>query len=518
MTREVARFLSFALLEASMAWAQSGIGLTSPSEQSDKPTQVSSGTARYDLSQCVQYALNNNNRSKVSRDSIDMAVAIHKQALSSWWPQVSGRVTGARMDEDPNFIFPSTAVSVPAGTLALPPTTIRLPANSFGPGFPPVDLPITIPPMSVNVPAQTIPIPQQDIKLMNRDSLVGSLNVMFPVYTGGLRGSRIKQAKFGLEAAEHDNRKTDLEVVYDVKRLYHAAVLSQQLLQIGEDTLARMEATLDLTEKLYKTGSGTVKKTDYLRNKAVVETLRSMVQELDAKKKTVLATLITVMGMEWNSEILLADTEIPFSPGEWDPQQFVDRAFKSNPDIAKVEAAVKAAESGVNAARSGHFPKVALFGTTQRIWNSYDAGIVTAVNKSNWTVGIGVDIPIFEGFRISNQEKEARANLQKLQHQLALLRQGIAMEIKNTCLDLLKTQKQQKSTFDAFQAAKENRELNVRAYQEELVETKDVIEAQIMEALFSGQHQKALYDHVEARAKLDFVSGSEAGQLPPGRK
>ena len=140
------------------------------------------------------------------------------------------------------------------------------------------------------------------------------------------------------------------------------------------------------------------------------------------------------------------------------------------------------------------------------------------MNKSNWTVGIGVDIPIFEGFRVSNQEREARANLQKLQHQLALLRQGIAMEIKNTCLDLLKTQKQQKSTHDAFLAARENRELNVKAYQEELVETKEVIESQMMEALFSGQYQKSLYDHVEALAKLDFVIGSEAGHLLPGYK
>ena len=38
-----------------------------------------------------------------------------------------------------------------------------------------------------------------------------------------------------------------------------------------------------------------------------------------------------------------------------------------------------------------------------------------------------------------------------------------------------------------FNIPLENRELNERAYQEELVETKDVIEAQLMEALLAGK-------------------------------
>jgi hypothetical protein len=36
-----------------------------------------------------------------------------------------------------------------------------------------------------------------------------------------------------------------------------------------------------------------------------------------------------------------------------------------------------------------------------------------------------------------------------------------------------------------------------------------VIEAQILEALFSAQYQKVLYDHVEGLAKLSFVAGAD---------
>lgn len=507
-----------ALLNPLLCIAQSKTAATPAEARPTGNLQPSAPAMRLDVAKCIELALQNNNRSKVSRDSLEMAVALHKQALSSWWPKISGSVLASRMDEDPNFIFPSSGVSVPASAFAVPASAIFLPANALGMGVPPVNAQIPIPPMTINVPAQTIPIPEQNIKLMNRDILRASLDAMLPIYTGGLRGSRIKQAKAGVEVARQDERRTDLEVAYDVKRLYYATVMTGQLVKISRDTLARMEATLDMTEKMYTTGSGTVKKTDFLRNKSMVETIRGVVAGMESQEKVMRTTLLMVMGMDMGGSIELADAEVPFLADATDPKALIDSAFAANPDIAKVAAAIKAAEGGVSAAFSGHLPKVALLGSAQKIVNSYDSGAVTPVNKENWMVGIGVEIPIFQGFRVSNEVREQRANLQKLQHQLALLREATALEIRTTCFDLQKAREQEKSSREALKSATENRELNIRAYQEELVETKEVIEAQLMEALMAGQHQKVLFENAEARAKLDFVVGGNQRSAQSGVK
>ncbi len=465
------------------------------------------------LSRCIELALENNNRSKVSQAEVEIALARHKQALSSWWPELSAKLMGSHMDQDLNFLFPSSIVRLAPSQLNLPPITITLPAGSLGPGIPPINVPLSTPPLSLPIPEQVIPIPEQDIKLMDRDVATGSVNLTYPIYTGGLRGSTIEMAKQGMELARQDERRTEQEVIYDVRRVYYSGVLARRLVQIASETLARMEATLELTERLYQTGSGTVKKTDYLRNKSMVETIRSLVAELESTEKTALAALVAIIGLDWGQSIELVDEEIPFSPGERDPKAMVEQAIRANPEISKVEAAVKAAEAEVRKARSGHIPKIGFFSTANKIWNSYDAGMVTPENKFAWAVGVGVEIPIFQGFRVSAQEREARANLQKRQHQLALLRDGLALEVKRTCYELTNAVAQYSSTREAMQSATENRELNVRAYQEELVETQDVIEAQIIEALLSGQHQKALYDHIAAQAKLDFAMGTDASQL-----
>ncbi|HMK48884.1 MAG TPA: hypothetical protein VK435_02435, partial [Thermodesulfovibrionales bacterium] len=98
---------------------------------------------------------------------------------------------------------------------------------------------------------------------------------------------------------------------------------------------------------------------------------------------------------------------------------------------------------------------------------------------------------------------------EKIQQERLLLKEGIALKVKDAFLQIGRSQGQVKSTREALDAARENRELNVRAYQEELVETKDVIEAQLIEFFINGQYLKALYDNAANQADLEFIVGKK---------
>jgi outer membrane protein TolC len=402
------------------------------------------------------------------------------------------KATYSILDEDPNFVFPSQTMQIPASSIPLPP--------QLGGG-------------SIEVPAGTFLIPEQNVKLMDRQNFVASLNATLPLYTGGKISSIVRQSEQGLRAAKEESRRTDLQVTYDTTRYYYGAVLGKELLTIGRDALARMEVTLELTENLYTKGSGRVKKTDYLRNKTVVEWLRSAVSSLEANEKLAKAALTNSMAIPWDTPIEVAAENLPFTPVRSDLHDLVSESYRFNPDWARMEAGLTAAEAKICEARSGHLPKVGLFGNLNRIENSYDKGIVTPENRNSWSIGVGLEIPLFDGLRTTNEVREAKARLAKLKEQQLLLREGLALQVKYLFIQLMKAQDQQTSTEAAAISAEENRSLNERAYQEELVETKDVIEAQLMESLMKAQHLKTLYDHLEAQANLDFVVGNEVAEL-----
>lgn len=449
------------------------------------------------LDACLKMAMENNRERPASRLAVAMAEARHRQALAGYWPQITLNGTWQHLDEAPNFIFPS--FNVPATSAgAAGGTSITIPAGVLGPNA--TSLP-------VNVPAQTIP--QQDVRLMDPDSFVASADVSWLLYGGGLRRGQREQTGAFLKMAEEASRRTDLEIVDSVKRLYAGAVLARQLYRTGEDTLARLGATLTLTETLYKGGSGTVKKTDYLDNRVMAETMRSVVALLKKNEEMSQAALANTMGLPWNESVQPTDDIIAVTPYAGSLKRLVGSAYCFNPDWKRLEAGIAAAEGMVRTAQSGDYPKLVLTGNLHKWWNHYTAGLASDTNKDGWNVGVNVEIPLFDGFLTRNKVAEARLRVEKLKQEQLLFKEGIGLMLRDTFLSLIAAQTSHEAAYEAMKSAAESRKLNTRAYENGLVDTEKVIRAQIVEALMTAQYDKACYDCAALKSRIDMIVGAE---------
>ncbi|GBD94940.1 toluene efflux pump outer membrane protein TtgC precursor [bacterium BMS3Abin05] len=438
------------------------------------------------LAQCIDIALKNNRKHAISELQIKIAQAQHKQALSSFWPQVTAQSSLIRIDKDPVFLYPKE-------------TTTYEVSGFPSPSFPPMEF--------------TVTIPANYVKQMDKTNLSSSLGIVYPIFTGGMRRALTRQTKGGIEIARQNLRKTDLELILDVKKLYYGAVLAGKIHKIASDALERLEVLLELTENMYKKGSGRVKKTDYLKNKMMVESVRAMVANMKGNEQIVKAALANTLGFDWDTPIELAAKEIPYKPYGFDLKKLVTDSYQFNPDWAKLAAALNVYKAKIKEAKSGYFPKFALTGNLVHVENKYHAGIVSPRNRTLWVVGIGMEFPLFNGFRTRNQVREAKARLEKLEQGKILLRKGIALQVKYYCLQLAQLQEQETALKSAMSASIENRKLNERAYQADMVKTEDVIHSQIFESISKARYEKILYDAVVAQANLDYIVGTQVNKL-----
>ena len=109
---------------------------------------------------------------------------------------------------------------------------------------------------------------------------------------------------------------------------------------------------------------------------------------------------------------------------------------------------------------------------------------------------------------------EALAKVSKLKEEKLLLREGIGLQLRVSFIGLEAAAKTLQAAERAMTAAKENRELTARAYQNELVETEKVIRAQLFESLMTAQYYKARYDQLALGSQISLVVGTEvAGRL-----
>jgi outer membrane protein TolC len=153
--------------------------------------------SRYNLEQAIAVALENNRLRTISRQSLIIAEAQYRQAASSYWPTLSLNAGITRRDEKPFFEYPEHTINAPP--------------------FPPLTL------------------PAQEIEIMGRDSGIYSLDMTYPLYTGGKRSSMVEQAEIGVDIAAREIRRTNLQVVRDVKRYFYAALYTRQLVELAED-------------------------------------------------------------------------------------------------------------------------------------------------------------------------------------------------------------------------------------------------------------------------------------------
>lgn len=469
------------------------------------------------LDRCLEIALQKNHRRPISRFAVALAEAQHRQALSAYWPQVNAKAGYERLSNPLNFIFPAETMQIPAQSVSVPGGTmvVTIPANAFAPGFPPssIQMPVNFPGQTYKTGAQAFAIPQQDVKVLDQNLASGEMDMTWLLWDGGMRKGLREQSAANVAIMREEARRTDLEIADSVTRMYWGAVLARQLHQLGQDTLERMESTLGLTETMYKEGAGKVTRSDYLDNAVMVQTVQSLVAELEKNEAMSQAALANTAGLAWNASVQPSDQEIPFAPAAQDLDRLVAVSYEFNPDWGKLGQALRATQGAVTTAKSGYYPKLALTGELHRWWNGgYNAGVATDQNQRGWTAGVGLEIPVFDGFLTRSRVGEALARLNQLKETQFLLRDGIALQIKDLVLGLDAAAKSGQASLAAMRSAQENRDLNMRAYREELVETEKVVRAQLMEALMSAQHFKARYDYAAILSQLSLAVGKEIGE------
>jgi len=450
------------------------------------------------LDDCIRIALEKHQSLNVSAANIAMAEAMYQQAMSAYWPQIAAQVNASRADQDRMYTM--------EGQFALPSELgTALGGLAQAAGQPAVAAQLQ------NSLARPIPI-NMDIKLADKDLVQSSLNLTYPVFTGLKREALVAQAEKNIKIAEEGQRKTNLEVVRDVKKYYYGAQFAIQMEKLADDTLERFKALEDLTERLYKHGSMKVKKTDYLRTKTTTAVTRTMLSEARYAREMAHEALGNAMGQEWNESYVLAEADeaTPISEGL---QELVEHAQNFNPDIQQLKLAVQISDDQITEARSGYFPMIGIQAEVHNIQTPYHSGLTNAANRDGWTIGVGMQWNLFDGFQTTGKVNQAKAQQRKLESQQILLDQAIALQVKQQFLSIRSANNQTKDSKEAVGFASENRKLHVRAYQDELVETKDVIESQVVETFAQGTHYRARYALEMGLLSLEYLIGQNVQPL-----
>ncbi len=195
------------------------------------------------------------------------------------------------------------------------------------------------------------------------------------------------------------------------------------------------------------------------------------------------------------------------SPLPADMEVWVDQAQMNSPQLALAQAGSELAEKEVTRTRSGHLPTVDLvanYASNSANGSSFGVGSDT----TSKTVGVQLNIPLYQGGAVNSRSREAQANSDRAKHELENARRNVALQTRQAYLGVVSGIAQVKalqqalaSSVSVLEASKLGQEVGVRT-------NLDVLNAQ--QQLYSTRRDlyQAQYNYLLSQLRLKAAVGA----------
>lgn len=257
-----------------------------------------------------------------------------------------------------------------------------------------------------------------------------SLSLTQNLYSGGRIGAAAAAAAAGRETARASLETARGQVLFEAVQAYYDALLADRLVAIAESTLEQASATLRQIQVGFE--AGTQPEFEVLRARVARDAQTPAVVRARANREIAQLRLKRLLDLPADAGLQLADTL--GDPALPPPAPFAERltsiersvataSFASQnqldvPDrwaVAEAEATVRLREASLASVEAQRRPAVSLNATYSRV--AYPSGLLPAFDRTNWSIGASVSLPILTGGRQRGDELIARAELDQARAQ-----------------------------------------------------------------------------------------------------
>ena len=340
----------------------------------------------------------------------------------------------------------------------------------------------------------------------NLSQYVGGVSVNQRIFDFGYSQNTVNAAHLAERAQEQDISARQALVVLQVRMAYLVSLKQQRLVQIAEETVRERGIIKAQIEALYRQQLKSKLDVDLVQ----VELTNAESQLVRARNglKSGFANLNRAMGVTGAEDYVLEDLPI-----EVRPQRPLDSLISdslTHPEFRKAKELTASADAKITASKRQYLPTVSAYASGGD-FQVYD-GTRAQANQTGgwWAAGGFVSMPLFTGFMIENQVREARAQKAAAEAASLNIEQALTQQVTNSYLDTVSFAQQIKLGEEQVKTAQEALGLAKQRYKLGLGSVVEVTQAEV--ALTGAQTRlaEAQYDYKIAEVTLAYASAGSA--------
>lgn len=256
-----------------------------------------------------------------------------------------------------------------------------------------------------------------------------TLALNWVLYDFGLRAANLRRERALLDAVSASQDESTRAVFIDAARAYYTAVQTQATFTADLDAEQVARRSVDVV--VAKVNAGVGSDADRLQaTTAAAQTSLSRIRANEDLQKA-LGAVAVVMGIRPGSVLSVQapralPAEIPEVSAMAD--RLIDQAMRVHPKIAAAHAQLEAARDDITAIQAGGRPSISLAAIGDRSDNPVDR-VSTEQTIESSSVGLQLNIPLFEGFGRTYRIRQAQAELQGREAAVFAAQQDVAQNV-----------------------------------------------------------------------------------------
>jgi len=312
-----------------------------------------------------------------------------------------------------------------------------------------------------------------------------SLSLTYLLFDFGGRSGNVGAARNALLAANFTHNATLQSVVLQIQTAYFQYIANRALLEAQRTTAREAQTNLAAAEERRRVGVATI--ADVLQARTAASQAELAAETTAGDLQTSRGALALSLGLPANLPYDIDSTagQVPISVLADSVDALIARAVVDRPDLAAAKAEYEASRAQISVARANRLPSLVLNGTGGRTYTT-----TLPQGGNNYTLSLGLRIPVFAGFSRIYDQREAVALADAAAARADALGQQVVFQVFSSYYALQTAARRVRTTDDLIASAEQSSEVALGRYRAGVGSVLDLLSAQT--ALADARAQQVL--------------------------
>ncbi len=342
---------------------------------------------------------------------------------------------------------------------------------------------------------------------VTRTLLTPSVQLSYLLFDLGGRASSIEAAKQRAIAANLTHNATVANAVLQVEANLFTYLAAKATRDAQLESLSEAQADLEAATERKRLGVATLQ--EVLQTRTALSQARFQLATNEGNFLGARGQLAQAMGLSANTRFEIPDVTASDSVGDVaaSVDSLINRAIVARPELAELRAEASALAAQVRVTRSAGLPALTLTSSTAYI-NTLQSSNNNTNSNHNFLVGVGLQIPLFNGFAAGYQLRAAREQYAAGAARVISTQQQISVQVFTSYYVLRAATERVRSATDLLASAEQSATVALGRYREGVGTVVDVLLARSALATARAEAVQARWEWRTGLAQLAHDAGA----------